>query len=237
MQLTGRQQSFLKDFLDLYREENEALHYVMVAERLGVGKVTAYDMLRILEEKGLVSSEYVLPPKRSGAGRSTIVFRPTTRAADAFSDLAGQEWEQTSWEEVKDHILQTLRDEKGGDYEELLDELLLRLDEQSSPLVATAEMVTAVVIGVRQLQEDVTSNGFTQRLEAMGFPGELGLEALGGLTVGLSFVERINRKLIVKLLRQVKSYEANLARLSKINRRRLVDFAQEVWQVTNTPAV
>jgi len=234
MKLTGRQQSFLKDFLDLYRQENAPLHYVMVAERLDVGKVTAYDMLRILEEKGLVSSEYVLPPERSGAGRSTIVFRPTTKAADVFSDLVGEEWEQTSWEEVKDHILQTLRDEKGGDYEELLDELLLRLDEQSSPLVATAEMVTAVVLGVRQLQENVTSNGFNQRLEAMGFPGELGLEALGGLTVGLSFVERINRKLIVKLVRQVKSYEANLARLSKINRRRLVDFAQEVWQVTNT---
>jgi len=40
--------------------------------------MTAYDMLRLLEERGLVTSEYVLPEQ--GPGRSMIVFRPTAKA-------------------------------------------------------------------------------------------------------------------------------------------------------------
>jgi hypothetical protein len=40
MKLTGRQRAFLGDFLDLYREAQDALHYTTVAERLGVGRIT-----------------------------------------------------------------------------------------------------------------------------------------------------------------------------------------------------
>jgi len=69
MKLTGRQKVFLSKFLDLYGEAEGPLHYTTVAERLGVSKITAYDMLRILEEKGLVASEYVLPVKGHGPGR------------------------------------------------------------------------------------------------------------------------------------------------------------------------
>lgn len=34
--------------------------YVALAEHPGIGKVTAYEMLRLLEERGLVVSEYHL---------------------------------------------------------------------------------------------------------------------------------------------------------------------------------
>lgn len=234
MKLTGRQKVFLKNFLDLYREGDEPLHYTTVAERLGIGKVTAYDMLRLLEEKGLVHSEYVLPPSRSGAGRSSVVFRPTQQAQQVLMEFAGDAWDQASWEEIKENILASLRKSEGNDYKELLEDILLRLDEQSSPLVAAAEWVTAVTLSLRQLQEDAFSSGWKERLRDIGFPGELGLEALGGFAVGLSFVERINRRLIGRLLRHVQSYQANLDRLTTLNRRRLADFAQEVWKITST---
>ncbi|NOZ71283.1 MAG: hypothetical protein GXP38_05110 [Chloroflexi bacterium] len=234
MKLTGRQKAFLKDFLDLYLEVDGPLHYTTIAERLGIGKVTAYDMLRLLEEKGFVRSEYVLPPTRSGAGRSSVVFRPTPKAHEALAHLAGDDWDQASWERVKDSILTALREGKGNDYEKILEDILQRLDEQTSPLVAAAEWVTAITLSLRQLQEDVTLNGLVERLKAIGFPGELGLEALGGFAVGLSFVERINRRLISRLLHHVQSYQANLRHLTAPNRRRLSDFAQEVWKITST---
>jgi len=52
MKLTGRQEEFLAKFLDLYAQVQEPLHYTQVAEVLGVGKITAYDMLRLLEKMG-----------------------------------------------------------------------------------------------------------------------------------------------------------------------------------------
>ena len=68
--LTHRQQQFLSQFLDIYREMEHSVHYVAVAERLGIGKVTTYEMLRLLEEKGLVRAEYQTNPDQHGPGRS-----------------------------------------------------------------------------------------------------------------------------------------------------------------------
>ena len=39
MELTGRQRAFLSQFLDLYRETRELLHYSAVGRRLGVSTV------------------------------------------------------------------------------------------------------------------------------------------------------------------------------------------------------
>ena len=61
LKLTRRQEDFINNLLDLYREMEGPIHYSVLAERLGVSPFTAYDMLRLLEEKGLVSSEYYLP--------------------------------------------------------------------------------------------------------------------------------------------------------------------------------
>ena len=46
--LTHRQQQFLGQFLDIYREMEHSVHYVVVAKRLGLSHVTAYEMLRLL---------------------------------------------------------------------------------------------------------------------------------------------------------------------------------------------
>ena len=51
--LTHRQREFLNHFLDLYQEMEEPIHNTVLADRLGLGKVTAYEMLRLLEERGL----------------------------------------------------------------------------------------------------------------------------------------------------------------------------------------
>ena len=52
------------------------IHYSALAEHLGVSKITAYDMLRHLEEKGYISSHYQLEDEKTGPGRSKVVFSP-----------------------------------------------------------------------------------------------------------------------------------------------------------------
>jgi len=230
MRLTGRQQEFLRQFLDLYREADEALHYAAVAERLGVGKITAYEMLRLLEDKGLVTSQYILSPSRS-AGRSSIVFRPTPKAHELMTELAGQDWEQAEWEEVRERILEALRMGRGSDCEELLDDVLSRLDRQRSPLFAAAEVLTAIILTLDQLRREAETSGLAEWLRALGFPGELGLSALAGLTVGLSFAGRANRQLTSQLAAQVRRFQENLACLSAEGKRRLSDFALEAWKI------
>ena len=60
IKLTPRQRAFLDKLFDLYHEHQGPVHYSLVAERLGVNKFSAYDMLKLLEKKGVARSDYVL---------------------------------------------------------------------------------------------------------------------------------------------------------------------------------
>jgi len=229
MKLTGRQQAFLNDFLDLYQEEKNSLHYTAVAEQLGIGRITAYDMLRLLEEKGLVTSDYVMP--RSGPGRSSIVFRPTEQGEALMRQLAGETWNREEWEPVKERILEALQAGAGEDDEPLLEDILARLPERKSPLLYTAEMVTAVILSLRQVRETVPTSKLWEQLRDLGLPEEVGLNALGGVAVGLSLVEQANRRLTLKLLSYTRQYQDYMADLSAESRRRLSEFTAEVMRI------
>ena len=230
MKLTGRQREFLSRFLDLYRGTQQPIHYTQLAEKVGVSKLTAYDMLRLLEERGLVASEYVLS-KEGGPGRSSIVFHPTEKAAKVMAPMAGVDWGKEEWEQTKGRILQALREVKNADYQNFLDEILLRIPERKSPMLYVAEMITAAMLNLNQLKEEAEASGLFKQLRALGFPGELGLNALAGLTLGLTLVEKANRRVTTLLLSYTQRYQDNLARLSAENKERLSDFAQEVMKI------
>ncbi len=229
MKLTGRQREFLGRFLDLYQRIKQPIHYTQVAEKAGVSKLTAYDMLRLLEERGLVASEYTLP-KEAGPGRSSIVFYPTEKAAEVMAQPLGEEWDRTEWERVKGRILQAL-DERKGAYQNLLDEILLRIPKSKSPMLYVTEMITAIFLQLHQLREELKVNGIFPDLHLLGLPGELGLNALPGVTLGLTMVEEANRHVTTLLLSYTQKYQDHLARLSAENKKRVSDFAQEVMKI------
>jgi len=229
MKLTGRQREFLSRFLDLYQRIKQPIHYTQVAEEVGVSKLTAYDMLRLLEERGLVASEYTLP-KEGGPGRSSIVFHPTEKAAEAMARVATEDWDKTEWERVRERILQAL-DERKGAYQNLLDEILLRIPKRKSPMLYVTEMITATILQLHQLREEVKANGLFPDLRLVGLPSELGLNALPGLTLGLTLVEKANHHVTTLLLSYTQKYQDHLARLSAENKKRLSDFAQEVMKI------
>ncbi len=148
-----------------------------------------------------------------------------------ISKLAGEAWDRGEWEEAKRRILQALQEGKGTDYSALLDEILLRIPERKSPMLFVTEMITAAILGLNQLREEAEARGLFKHLRALGFPGEWGLNALAGLILGLSLVEKANRRLTTMLLSYVQKYQEHLSKLSAENRRRLSDFAQEVMRI------
>jgi DNA-binding MarR family transcriptional regulator len=230
MELTGRQKDFLDKFLDLYREANRSLHYAVLADSLGVSKPTAYDMLRVLEERGLVASEYVLP-EGGGPGRSSIVFRPTEKAAQIMARANGERWDKEEWEQARGNILQSLREGKGPDYQNLLEEILSRIPERKSPMLYVTEMITAAILNLNQLKEEAEARGLFKNLRSLGFPDELGLNALAGLNLGLTMVEKANRRVTTLLVSYTQKYQDHLARLSAENKKRVSEFAQEVMKI------
>ncbi len=226
--LTHRQQQFLSQFLDIYREMEQSVHYVTVAERLGIGKVTAYEMLRLLEERGLVRAEYQMHPDQHGPGRAAVLFFPTQEANHLYTQFIGNSADLEDWQVVKDQILQQLQKGKAGDYEELLSSLLLRIPEGRSPLIFVTELITAVILMLNSIQDLPEIKNVMERLHRIGLPREVSLSALSGIAMLLTALERANRRFSTILLTQVSRYEDTLSQLSEDSRRQLSEFTRTV---------
>jgi len=185
MKLTRRQETFVHRLLDLYRELNGPIHYSVLAERVGVSPFTAYDMLRLLEEKGLVTSEYRLDSNKPVVGRSEVVFLPTERAHQLFIELAGDA-DQGNWENVKSQILEKIRG--GGLRDDVLaDEILARVPlEHPEVLRYCIEVMTIVILRLgKGAGRRVLAEHLPQIIEWKGTITRSGLMLLGGFTLGL----------------------------------------------------
>jgi DNA-binding MarR family transcriptional regulator len=229
IKLTRRQQDFLSQFLDAYRDMDEPVHYTHLAKKLGIGKVTAYEMLRLLEERGLVQAEFLLPEEDRGPGRSSVVFSPTPEAHRLLDPLL-QKDDRESWEASKLALLEQLRQGKVTGYESLLSDLLAQIPERRSPMVYLTEMVTATLLMLESLQESPGANHLRQRLQRIGMPDEIDLSGLPGMSVVASMFEQAN-KATEFLLEQSGKFQTRLAQMGEENHRRLSDFAREVAKI------
>ena len=223
MKLSSRQRDFLSRLLDLYREAEAPVHYTDVARALDVSPVTAYEMLRLLEEKGLLRSEAVRPQGRRG--RSVVVFSPTEKATALLDDLTAGSLGERQWEESKTNILQAL---EGGDYHGLLDQLLLRIPQRKSPLLFAADMVTATILVFYELRDTATAKKIFPTLRWFGPPGWAVLYSLAGLSLALSLVEKANRRATSLLLSYSQQFQEHLDNLTGGEKTRLSDFVYEV---------
>jgi len=230
-ELSQRQKQFLIQFLDMYQELDVSIHYVAFAKRLDIGNVTAYEMLRLLEKRGLVEAEYHLPSGTRGPGRSEVLFRPTKEAAQLFKRLSGNNDDIEAWEIAKQNILKELQAGKAGGYETLLNDLLVRIPEQHSPLIFMTEMITANIITINSIKKAAEDKGLVDQLSRIGLPGELGLIALAGIGAALTLVEDVNLSLSTFLMKQSGKYQEMLIQLSEEKREQMIDFTQDVIKI------
>lgn len=229
--LTRRQQEFLRALIELHQQKGEAIHYTLVAEHLDVGRVTAYEMLRLLEKRGLALREFQRSEIERGPGRSPVSFRPTAQAEKTLVDQSTSGRISEEWLKVKAQIIEKLKRTEGRSHEDLLKELLDRLPRRRSPDVYMAEMVTALVLGLHSLRELAEARRLRNMLGRIGLPGELDLAAIPGLSIGLSLVERFNKQVSGVLLNQASKYQTLLSELSAEKRRLLAEFTREVVKI------
>jgi DNA-binding MarR family transcriptional regulator len=234
MELTFRQKAFLSKLLDAYRERQEPVHYSVMAKRLGLNNSTAYDMLRLLEQKGMVISEYGTPKETSGPGRSNIRFVPTAEAIELFSHLAGDIREQDEWDDVKARILANLSKGKADDYQEVLKELLAKIPEPQSSLVRCAEVITALLLNLRKAKYELTKQSSVDNI-IKAPASRLRMSILAGLILGLSHANQEAQRLLGIYQEYAEKYEASLQELSRDSLLKLHRFTRDVWNILKQP--
>ena len=180
VKLTRRQEEFVRNLVALYRKDQTAVHYTELAERLGVSRFTAYDMLRLLEEKGLVASRYELDEARSGPGRSTIVYEPTAAAHALMSQLLGGE---DDWPAIRERMDALVARGVPGT-EELAREILARTPVDEEEEVAYCiEVMTVIALRLPPRERRKLIARFPRLVQKPAC--RIGLSLLSGFALGL----------------------------------------------------
>jgi hypothetical protein len=142
-------------------------------------------MLRLFEEKGLVTSQYRLDYDKPVVGRSEIVFLPTERANQLFNELAG-DTDQGNWGNVRTQIMEKIR---GGGLNDhvLAEEILARVPPDVPDVLRYCiEVMTIVILRLgKGAGRRVLAEHLSQIIEWKGTVTRSGLMLLGGFTLGL----------------------------------------------------
>lgn len=211
MKLTRRQATFIRNLLDLYRETHEPVHYSVLAERLGVSRFTAYDMLRLLEAKGFVTSDYQLTGGKSGPGRSEIVFAPTPRAHQLMAELVGNV--DTDWETIREQVLAKMRSGQGVDRQFERDMLARIPPAGQEAMQYCVEVMTIVALRLHSSVNRKWLAGYlAQLLPARDRDVRASLSLLGGFALGILAQEISgDRQWQNELLEHLRRYQSLVA--------------------------
>lgn len=224
LKLTPRQQAFLDKLFDLYREFKGPVHYSIVADKLGVNKFSAYDMLKVLEEKGVAASDYVLNDDQAGPGRSQVVFYPTNKAAQFLTQLRDEVRYNKDWQRVKQKILYQLEEAYQSNPTEALREALATLSDSKTPLNYCAQMISILLLNIAPLR----NQSLMPALDSLSATGPVGLGALAGLSLASALTNQVeDTGLIEKLVAHTTRYQTQLTEMSDESISKLSLFLQD----------
>lgn len=226
MKITRRQQEFISKILDLYSEIQEPFHYTLVAERLGLSKYTAYDMLRLLEEKGYVKSVY--ETRDGGPGRASVLFQPTEKARETVLQIVGGEYK--NWDSSKERITKMI---ESGEFEdsEFAQEVLLKMAGSVQDVFFCANLISEMVNRFRARGRHRLIDFYTSVIVSlMERPSLRNLSMLPGLMLGLISGDEDTAELTEKYIQEIRKYEILLDRMDKDGRKRLGKMIEKIFR-------
>ena len=240
MNLTRRQQEFIRNLLDLYRETKGPIHYTTLAERVGVSQITAYDMLRLLEKKGFVRSDYQLASDKTGPGRSAVVFWPSQQAhqrfAEIFQELGGHDWETFRERFLEQISCEIPRSESDRDLVEAI--FAYALPDGPASLQFCAEIVTVITLRLQpEGARSLLNTAIPRILPDQERPTATDLNLFGGFILGLLTAEQEeDDELNGELIEHMRQYYLLVAGMDLEVRHRLaVKLVDIVQALTSTP--
>jgi DNA-binding MarR family transcriptional regulator len=229
VQLTNRQRAFLEELLDVYySHRRQPIHYTTLGRALGVANSTAYEMLKLLEQKGYVSSEYRLSDQRAGPGRSMVLFQPTMKALRTFRRLLGEDTRQSEWESVKEKVLGRLAAEGFRDDEQLLADLVAAM-ESEDPLSYCGRVVAASLLAIKgRFLSRVQELSIFRSIDAGDAASFDALNLLPGFALGFSCALQRDSSWLSQLAECVERYQTYLHQMDGEARARLLRLTREM---------
>jgi len=221
MDLTERRKQFLQQIVNLYEKTGLPVHYITLANLIGVSKWTAYDMLKELEKNGLLKRDYTITPNE--LGRSMIVFTPTTKAEELFGQKRNN-CNQSELEDIKNSVLGLLKEVRTFRLQQAVNLFL----EKISHVSIQAEFCL-YILGLLILYLNVLGKKRKQMIEHLiniSNRSEIQLTMFVGIVMGTA-VQTVGNELGPEITKLIALFFSYLDKLSLDELKTLTDFVQE----------
>jgi len=246
MKITTRQKEFLKILIDLYKQKASPIHYSEVAQKLGVSKWTAYDMLKLLRKEGFLEVEYLIPEsdnyKWGKLGRSTITFFPTKKGY-SVSNLPERKLSTKVAElnKLKNDIIQKFEEIKGKfNLKELFKEAL----QTKSPLIFCACVLLILILLIKKITEGIAEIKLLSQVipaDATNTYIELALTVFVGMCFGVltKYINNIPKYItgpnnsLDEYAGYIQTYNQYVSQMDKKEQKSLLDFLRETLEEIN----
>lgn len=245
MKITTRQKEFLQSLIDLYQEKGSPIHYPEVAQKLGVSKWTAYDMLQLLHKEGLLEVEYLIPEsnnyKWGKLGRSTITFFPTKKGY-TVSNFSQRNFptKVAEFNKLKKDIIQKFNELKGKfNIRDLFKEAL----QSKSPLIFCACLLLILILLIKKITEGAAEIKFISQViphTTTNTYAELALIVFAGMCLGVlaKYVSKIpttyGKNDLDEYTNYIQTYNQYISQMDKEEQKSLLDFLKKTLDEIKT---
>ncbi|MBC7320946.1 hypothetical protein H5T89_09900 [bacterium] len=227
MGITERRIEFIRALDELYRKYNKPVHYSQVAEKLGVSKWTAYDLLTALKDEGYVECVYTLNER---GGRSTLAFKVTPKGEELISIEKRKENLSKVIEELKKR-LSTLSRLSVND---ILQTGLKDVSTVKSPILKALNITAILFIISQKLAinwDNISSTYKTLSASIDPQSGLLGLTALIiGVIIAKAGLNKYNSIIDSKIDSLLNRYKELLNELSNSDKEVLFNITKEIYR-------
>ena len=246
MRITTRQKEFLEVLIDLCKQKASPIHYSEVAQKLGVSKWTAYDMLQLLRREGLLEVEYLIPESNNHRweklGRSTITFYPTKKGYTA-STLSQRNLPAKIYElnKLKKEIIQKFEEIKGKfNLKDLFKEAL----QSKSPLIFCACVLLILILLIKKITEGIAEIQLLSQVipaDATNTYIELALTIFVGMCFGVltKYINKIPKYMtgpnnsLDEYAGYIQTYNQYVSQMDKEEQKSLLNFLKETLNEIN----
>lgn len=151
MTLTRRRKEFLHKIKKIYENTGIPVHYITVAEALGVSKWTAYDILKELEKEGYLRSEYSVSREEKSSGRSVLLFLPTPKAEELFLREKNEIDYLEEWHAAREKLLEIFENAKKHGSKKIIDDLMKEMPAIEAPIVISTYIIAILIVYIQKL--------------------------------------------------------------------------------------
>lgn len=217
--LTKRRREFLDQIYRQYRLTNHPVHYSEVAEAIGVSKWTAYDVLKTLENQGLLKRTYSV--NENETGRSVVVFTPTELAETFFQKERREILNAKEWQTIVARAREIIENRQNLSLMEAINHTLKLMSDVEVKLEFCTYFLSVLILYLNSLGKQI--KGLTVNMVHSSEDPKVQLTVFVGAVVGM-IIQTVSNDLSPEMILLVQRFFDNASQLNSEELHHIIGF-------------